>query len=223
MPPCGEAETGPAERVYALLLRAYPAAFRAAYGREMRQLFRDQLKHQRSRARTGIGFWTALLWDVARSAPALRLDALRARFRGWLDGREHGGAHLHWKRGTMGSRRPVAILALLGGAFEILNAGADVRAGWGTYRGSGWVVALMLSVAMGALLAAAGVALLRPRSGTTRWVRGGAVASLALAVGIQLVFPYMSIFSRLLAVGIPLALLFVARRPTRGPSVPSVA
>ena len=31
-----------AERIYRLLLRAYPADFRAQYGREMVLLFRDQ-------------------------------------------------------------------------------------------------------------------------------------------------------------------------------------
>src|SRR6266851_679032 len=65
-----------AERIYRLLLRAYPPDFRAEYGREMVLLFRDQC--QESDVRT-VGFWAAVICDVARSAPALRAAAWRAR------------------------------------------------------------------------------------------------------------------------------------------------
>ena len=58
-----------AERAYRLLLRAYPAAFRAAYGREMTQLFNDR-RRDASSARGQ--FWAAMLADVARSAPTMR-------------------------------------------------------------------------------------------------------------------------------------------------------
>src|SRR6266571_3381953 len=63
-----------AERIYRLLLRAYPPDFRAEYEREMVLLFRDQCRE--SDVRT-IGFWAAVIWDVARSAPALRAEAWR--------------------------------------------------------------------------------------------------------------------------------------------------
>ena len=65
-----------AERIYRLLLRAYPADFRAQYGREMVLLFRDQC--QENDVRT-LGFWAAVICDVARSAPALHAEAWRAR------------------------------------------------------------------------------------------------------------------------------------------------
>ena len=61
-----------AERIYRLLLRAYPPDFRAEYGREMVLLFRDQCRE--SDVRT-VGFWAAVICDVARSAPALRAEA----------------------------------------------------------------------------------------------------------------------------------------------------
>ena len=58
-----------AERIYRLLLRAYPPAFRAEYGREMVLVFRDQCRDGDVRT---LGFWVRVLWDVVRSAPALR-------------------------------------------------------------------------------------------------------------------------------------------------------
>src|SRR5207244_9049559 len=82
---CGaaqEVDRGPAcmspaaaERIYRLLLRAYPPDFRAEYGREMVLLFRDQCRE--SDVRT-VRFWAMVLSDVARSAPALRAAAWRA-------------------------------------------------------------------------------------------------------------------------------------------------
>ena len=63
-----------AERVYRLLLRAFPRDFRAEYEREMVLLFRDQCRE--SDVRT-IGFWAKVLADIARSAPALRAEATR--------------------------------------------------------------------------------------------------------------------------------------------------
>src|SRR5207247_831820 len=67
-----------AERIYRRLLRAYPPDFRAEYGREMVLLFRDQC--QESDVRT-VGFWAAVICDVARSAPALRAEAWRENLR----------------------------------------------------------------------------------------------------------------------------------------------
>src|SRR5882762_2120124 len=79
---CGaaqEADWGPAcmspaaaERIYRVLLRAYPQDFRAEYGREMVLLFREQC--QESDVRT-LAFWAAVVFDVARSAPVLRMES----------------------------------------------------------------------------------------------------------------------------------------------------
>ncbi|MGZ8455127.1 MAG: hypothetical protein ACXW61_01910 [Gemmatirosa sp.] len=226
------------ERVYRVLLRAYPASFRTAYGREMTLLFRDQLNdrrrasERRGEARAGVGayarFWAAVVWDVTRSAPALRLDALRARSRARADGPWVGGPHLHPEGGTMRARRTVAALAILGGAYELVNSAAEAWSGGGASRGdAGWVLAIALGVVMGTLLAGAGLALLRPGAAAARVARGAALACLALVVGILLLFPYMSILSRMVGVGVPLALLVVGRRPRgtpgRDPSVHAVA
>lgn len=207
---------------YRLLMVAYPPDFRAAYGREMAQLFRDQRRVAGLSRRPALGFWAAVVWDVARSAPALRLDALRAWWRARHPGsRTGGGPNLQSDGGTMLARRTVAALATLGGLFELANTGAEV---WAGYAGVmlGWAVAMVLSVVMGALLLASGVALLRGGTGGARVARGTALACLALVIGLQLTWPFMSIFSRLLGVVLPLALLVVLRRG-RGPSAPAVA
>src|SRR2546428_6042975 len=92
-----------AERIYRLLLRAYPPDFRAEYGREMVLLFRDQCEE--SDVRT-IVFWWAVIWDVVRSAPALRMES--------------------WRQSTQTVEVIMKLAAmltlLLGGAIGILNA-----------------------------------------------------------------------------------------------------
>src|SRR5438046_9508567 len=98
-----------AERIYRLLLRAYPPDFRAEYGREMVLLFRDQCRE--SDVRT-LGFWTAVIYDVARSAPALRMEA--------------------WRRNTRTMEvimKLAAILTVLLGVLGIANAVVDWVAG----------------------------------------------------------------------------------------------
>lgn len=219
----------PGLAVFRLLLATYPPAFRAAYGREMVQVVRDQRRAATAGGRSVLGFWAAVVWDVARSAPALRLDALRSwwrvrgrrRGRGQQHGPRTGGAHLPPEGGPVAARRTVAALAALGGLFELTNTGAEV---WAGYRGPmrGWALAMALAFAMGGLLLAAGVVLLRGGSGAARLARGAALGCLALVVGLQLAFPFMSIFARLLGVAVPLALLRVLRRGP-GPSAPAVA
>ncbi len=120
----------------------------------------------------------------------------------------------------MWTKRTVAVLAVLGGAFQVANALRDVLAHEDGARDGAYVLAVALGVLMGALLAASGVALLRQRSGATRVARDAALASLALVVGLQLAFPFMSLFSRLIGMGIPIALLLVTQR--RDPSMPAL-
>lgn len=214
---------------YRLLLRAYPPAFRAAFEREMLQLFRDLRRDAGAESPSRAGFWAAVVWDVARSAPALRLDALSARWRaGWRAPRQprqmrhgplDGGPHSHLSGGTM--RTAIATLAMLSGAFEIVNALVDVKGHGAAPADAGWVAAVALSIVMGLLLFAAGGALLRGGRKGARAARVAALATLALVVALQLTFPFMSIFSRLLGLVVPIMLLVFTR--SRGPSVPAVA
>ena len=210
---------------YRLLLRAYPASFRAAFGRDMLQLFRDQRNDLRrggaTTAPSRAGFWAAVVWDVARSAPALRLDALSARWRARWRALRHGpeGPHPHLSGGTM--RTTIAMLAMLSGAYEIVNALVAVKGHDATPMDAGVVFSAVLSVLMGVLLVAAGAALRRGGRRGAQTARVAALVVLALVVALQFTFPYMSIFSRLLGLLVPVLLLVFTR--SRGPSVPAVA
>src|SRR5258707_12865221 len=96
-----------AERLYRLWLRASPPEFRAEYGGEMVLLFRDQCRE--SDVRT-VGFWAAVTWDIARSAPALRVEAWREN-----------------TRTMVVIMKLAAMLTVLVGVLGVLNAVVD----WG--------------------------------------------------------------------------------------------
>jgi len=196
-----------AERVYRLLLRAYPAGFRAEYGREMVLVFRDRRRDASAR---GIRFWSEMIWDVARSAPALRLDAFRIR---WEEDIQTGEEKM----------RTMAILAVLIGVTEAANALAEGWAG-GIANGGFWLAGIILTVVAGTLLVVAGVAMLRRAPGAVPWARVAAITCLTVVVLIRLVDGWMSIFGTLLGIVFPIALLFFlwwTRR--RGPSAPTMA
>jgi hypothetical protein len=196
-----------AERVYRLLLRAYPAGFRAEYGREMVLAFRDQ---RREAAARGIRFWWDMIWDVMRSAPSLRLDAFRIRWEGDIQTGEE-------------KMRTMAILAVLIGVAEAANALAEGRAG-GIANGGFWLAGVILTVVAGALLLAAGIAMLRRAPGAVRRAQAAAITCLTIVVLIRLVQPWMSIFATLLGIVFPIALLlFLWWTRRRGPSAPSMA
>ena len=184
-----------AERIYCLLLRAYPPDFRAEYGREMVLLFRDQCQESEVRS---LGFWAAVICDVARSAPALRVEA-------WLT------------RGSESTRtmevvmKLVAMLAMLLGVFGALNAGiewgaAATQAIQGTHT-----LSLVLGVLASVLLLAGGVAiLLRMRQAA----RVALLASLVFIVAARVLFPWMSVLSQLVGMGLPVALLITLYKPS---------
>jgi hypothetical protein len=59
------------ERLYKLLLMAYPAEFRREHGREMAQVFRDCCRQQMQQGeRLGVvRFWVRIFLDLIRTAP----------------------------------------------------------------------------------------------------------------------------------------------------------
>jgi len=64
------------ERIFSLLLWAYPSGFRLHYGREMRLAFRSRLRSVSGAAPwTWLRFWFDTLADLVRAAPAQHLDA----------------------------------------------------------------------------------------------------------------------------------------------------
>ncbi len=184
-----------AEGAYRLLLRAYPSDFRAEYEREMVLLFRDQCRE--SDVRT-VGFWAAVIGDVARSAPALRVEA-------WCESTR-----------TMGVIMKVAaMLTVLVGVFGILNAGVDGGAAFAGTIGGMHALSLVLGVLASALLLAAGAAILRPTERGRQAARLALLASLVLIVAARLLHPWMSYFSQLVGFGLPVALLIALYWPRR--------
>ena len=119
-----------AEDIYRLLLHAYPPDFRAEYEREMVVLFRDQC--QESDVRT-VGFWARVLWDVARSAPALRAGAWRARV----------SENTRTMEVIM---KLAAMLTVLVGVLGVLNAGVEWGAAFTGTIGGMHALSLVLAV-----------------------------------------------------------------------------
>ena len=191
-----------ADRAYRTLLLAYPAEFRAAYGREMSLAFRDcRREHHASDAR----FWCAILLDVIRSAPALRLDALRARL-------------APTTRTSGGTMKTMGILAIIVGLLETANASFEVFVGTGYPFAAG-----IIGVCGGALLFLTGSMLLRRGRSAATPALASAVACLAIFAIIGPVMKVMSIASTLLGVGFSLALLVFLFVSSRRPSAPSMA
>jgi hypothetical protein len=191
-----------AEWVFTLLLRAYPAQFRATYGREMVVLFRDQ----RRAGAGGVQFWAECSWDVVRSAPALRLESWRSWCRVNIQPSE-----------GVAMRMTMAILAILIGAIETVNALVEGRAASIVGLDGVAVVAVALGVLAGALLIAAGIAQAKRTASASTVSFAAAITCLLVFVLIGPVLSRMSIFSTMLGIGFPIALLLFLRLG-RGPS-----
>ena len=65
--------------LFALLERAYPQEFRAEYGRELREAYRELSACARTSVVARVRLWLRLITDTLRSAPAERLHARRVR------------------------------------------------------------------------------------------------------------------------------------------------
>jgi hypothetical protein len=182
-----------AERFYRVLLRAYPAEFRAEFSAEMTRAFRDL---RRERNGTGVRFWLAIFSDVLKSAPELRVQSLG----------ESSGAHF----------------AILIGALEVVNSLAEAWAG-GIVRGGGASLAGGTIAALaGALIVASAIALLRGTPRAAAYAQGAAITCLAVFLGIALMRPMFSGLATLLGIGFPIAML-VFLFSTRGRSTPMTA
>ena len=179
-----------AERWYRLLLRAYPPAFRARYAQEMLLAFRQC---RRDAVESVPRFWAAMLWDGARSAPALRLEAMRARW----------SMDLHITEGAM---KAMAILATLIGALEVVNSLIE-GVGGGVHRPATQLLSVGLGVAGGIVLMGAGILMLRRGTHAFPRVLGMSAACLAAFALIALVAPVMSGAAMILGIGFPIVLL----------------
>jgi len=195
-----------AERVYRLLLRAYPPEFRAKYAHEMVLCFRDQCREGDVRS---VGFWARVFCDVALSAPALRVEAWRGR----------GSVNTQTVEVIM---KIAAMLTVLLAGFGIVGAVSEWVAGTKGAMGGSYVLAVVLGVLASVLLLGAGVAILLGERWGRQPVRLALFASLAMAVAARLLFPWMSILSQLVGFGLPVALLIALYWP-RKPSTFSAA
>jgi hypothetical protein len=186
-----------ADRGFRLLLRAYPAPFRAAYGREMTLLFRDQ----RREAGASALFWAGVVWDMLGSAPQARVEAFRALRTGHAPD-ERGAMRLMW------------MLTVLAGTVDASNALIEAHAGWADRGNAAWLVSIAAVVLAGVLLAAAGIASLQRRPSSHALARLSAVVCLAVFAEGVFLPPWASVFTRLVGVGFPLLLLLVLRSPS---------
>lgn len=187
-----------AERIYRVLLRAYPLEFRAEFEREMVLLFRDQC---RERDVTSLRFWAAVISDVVGSALSQRLEAW-----GFC-----GTENTQVIEVTM---KLAAMLTVLLGVLGIGNAVVEgVAALQGTIAG-GQAVSLVLGIVASAMLFVAGIAILRgmPRRQVARLAL---VVSVVSIVAARLLHPWMSVAAQLVGIGLPVALLIALYWPRR--------
>jgi hypothetical protein len=189
-----------AERVYRLLLRAYPRSFRSEYGGEMMLLFRDEY---RSRNSAALGFWTTMVCDVARSATSMWLDELSAHAKDYT-------------RIVEVIMKLAGILAILLGVYGVVNALAEAVPGMRGTLGGAYILAVVLGIIAAALLLTAGAALLRsPVSGRNTAIIAS-LASLVTVVIARLLFPWMSMLGMVVGIGFPIVLFAALQWPHRG-------
>jgi uncharacterized membrane protein YhaH (DUF805 family) len=108
-------------------------------------------------------------------------------------------------------RMTMAILSILIGAIETVNALAEGRAAAAVGMDSAALTAVTLAIVAGVLLLAAGIAQILRAARAPALSLTAAVTCLAVFALILVVSPRMSIFSTLLGIGFPIALLLFLR------------
>jgi energy-converting hydrogenase Eha subunit B len=192
-----------AERVYRLLLRAYPRDFRSEYGREMTLVFRDEY---RSRNAAALAFWLTMLCDVARSATPMWIEVLRARVKDYT-------------RIVEVIMKLAGILAVLLGAYGAVNAVADAVAGMRGTPSRAYILAVVLGVIAAALLLTAGASLLRSPASGRHTATITLLASLVIVLIARLLHPWMGMLALIVGIGLPIVLLAALHWPNRrGPN-----
>ena len=108
-----------------------------------------------------------------------------------------------------------AMLTVLVGVFGILNAMVEWGAALTGTIGGMHALALVLGVFASVLLLAAGAAILRPTERSRQVARLALLASLVMIVAARLMHPWMSPFSQLVGMGLPVAFLIALYWPRR--------
>jgi hypothetical protein len=186
-----------AERVYRLMLRAYPSSFRSEYGGEMTLIFRDEY---RSRNTAAVCFWLTMLCDVARSATPIWVEALFERARDYT-------------RIAEVIMKLAGTLAVLLGVYGAVNAVAEAVPGMQGTPGGAYILAVVLGIIAAVLLLTAGGALLRSPVSGRPTATITALASLVMILIVRLLHPWMSMLALIAGVGLPIALLAVLYWP----------
>lgn len=186
-----------AERIYCLLLRAYPRGFRSEYGREMTLIFRDEF---RCRDAAALGFWIAIVCDVARSAPSMWMDALRTRMNDYT-------------RIVEVIMKLAGMVAVLLGAYGVVNAFAEAVPGMRGTPGGAYILAVVLAIIGAALLLTAGAALLRSPVSGRHTASVASLASLVTVAIARLLHPWMSLLALIVGIALPIALLAALQWP----------
>jgi len=115
-----------------------------------------------------------------------------------------------------------AVVTVLVGVLGILNAGVDAGAGFMGTLGGMHGLSLVLGVFASVLLLVAGGAILRPTERGRQAARLALSASLALIVAARLLHPWMSPFSQVLGIGLPVAFLIALYWPRRASTAGAV-
>jgi hypothetical protein len=183
------------DRIYRVLLRAYPSSFRAMFGGEMALAFRDRRREMRA---TPVRFWLTMLLDVARTAPSLRLEALAGQ----------PAAHIQFKEGTM---KTMAAVAVVVGLFEAASASTEAWIGGVVGHDRFSLAGGTMGMVAGLFLAVAAIAVLRRRPGSELMLQRAATALLAAFGAVWLLRPMLSIASTGLGIMFPIVLLFFLR------------
>jgi hypothetical protein len=197
-----------AERVYRLLLRAYPREFRSEYGGEMMLLFRDDYRRRQA---ADLGFWVSTVCDVARSAPSMWVEVLCTRAKDYT-------------RIVEVIMKLAGILAVLLGVYGVVSTLAEAVAGMRGTPSGAYVLAVSLGVIAAALLFTAGASLLRSPASGRHTATITLLASLVIVLIARLLHPWMGMLALIVGIGSPILLLAAVHWPSgRDPSTSRAA
>ena len=197
-----------AERVYGLLLRAYPREFRSEYGGEMMLLFRDVYRRKH---RAALGFWLTMMWDVARSATSMWVEVLCGRVKDYTQIVEV-------------IMKIAGVLAVLLGVYGAVSALIEAVAGMRGTPSGAYSVAVVLGIIAAALLLTAGASLLRSPVSGRHTATITTLASLVIVLIARLLHPWMGMLTLIVGIGFPIVLLAALHWPSgRDPSTSRAA
>ena len=165
----------------------------------MTLIFRDEFA---SRNTATLGFWVTMVCDIARSAPPMWVDALCARMNDYT-------------RIVEVIMKLAGILAVLLGAYGVVNAFAEAVPGMRGTPGAAYILAVALAIIAASLLLTAGAALLRSPVSGRHTATIASLASLVIVVIARLLHPWMSMLALIVGIVLPIALLAALQWPNR--------